>query len=198
MKILIILFSLVLSFYAYYNYIFSDQFFISAGLALLTAYGIHRLLKLLIKMRNPTVEALVGEAALAADAYKNGMKILTEIRGQTRMITNNDVAKKIQDICRIGIEIFEDIKKNPNDLKKARMFINYYLETTEKIVTRYIDLSKRKDLTDEMKKTLGEVEGTLDSIKDTFQKQLSGLLVDDILDINAELNLLKKTMKMEG
>ncbi len=138
------------------------------------------------------------EEVKASEVVKKGMNSLREISNQTRFIPNNEVAGKIREICKIGVEIFDEIKKDPKDLRKARQFINYYLDTTEKIVKRYVELSTKKEINPEIEETMRKVEGSLDSIKDTYQKQLNNLLQDDLLDINTEIEVLKKTMKLEG
>ncbi len=138
------------------------------------------------------------EEVKASEVVKKGMNSLREISNQTRFIRNNEVAGKIREICRIGVEIFDEIKREPKDLRKARQFINYYLDTTEKIVKRYVELSSKKESNPEIEETMKKVEESLDSIKDTYQKQLNNLLEDDLLDINTEIEVLKKTMKLEG
>ncbi len=134
----------------------------------------------------------------AKKVYDSGTKALIRMRNKTRMIRNNDAARKIQNICKVGMEIFEDIKKNPSDLRKIRTFTNYYLESTEKIINRYIELSNRKDRTREIEESMQKVESVLDQIKATFDKQLASLLEDDLLDLDVELKVLKKTMTYEG
>ncbi len=142
------------------------------------------------------------EADPAADqvdkVIEEGMEKLRRIRSKTRLVAKNDIAAKIQDICKVGVEIFEDIKKNPEDLRRAKPFTNYYLDATEKIVNQYVELSSKKDLTPEVEKSLEKVESVLDSVKDTYSKQLASLLEDDILDLNAEITVLEKTIKLEG
>ena len=114
------------------------------------------------------------------------------------MITDNVTAGKVVDICRTGAEIFDYLGKNPGDIPKARQFINYYLDATEKIVKQYVELSGRKDKTKEIEDSLKRVEAMLDSIKETYSKQLHNLLEDDLLDLNTEITVLEKTMKFEG
>jgi hypothetical protein len=144
----------------------------------------------------PADKSPAGEKA--KKAYDEGIKVLTRIRNKTRMIKSNEAARKIQDICKVGIEIFDEVKKNPSDLRKIKTFINYYMDSTEKIINQYVDLSNRKEVTPDVKESLDKVEGLLDQIKETFDKQLSSLLEDDLLDLNVELEVLKKTMKHEG
>ena len=129
---------------------------------------------------------------------KDGITRLKLVRKSTQKINNNKVALKIQEICKIGIDIFKNIEEHPEDLRKARQFTNYYLDATEKIVKQYIELSSKKNLSTEIEKTLTEVEETLDLIKNTFEKQIANLLTNDVLDLDTEIKVLKKTIKLEG
>jgi 5-bromo-4-chloroindolyl phosphate hydrolysis protein len=131
------------------------------------------------------------------EIVKDGMRKLNEIRQQSMHIKNNSVAFKIKDICKVGVEIFDVLKKNPNDVRRAKQFINYYIDATLNIVKRYVELSRKKNPDDEVTKSLEEVENTLDSIKETYEKQLANLYEDDLLDLNTEISLLKKTMKLQ-
>jgi 5-bromo-4-chloroindolyl phosphate hydrolysis protein len=80
----------------------------------------------------------------------------------------------------------------------VKQFTNYYLDATKKIVEQYADLSLRPNPSAEVTKTLGKIEGMLASIRHTFDRQLGTLMEDRLLDLNAELAVLKNTMKMEG
>ena len=134
----------------------------------------------------------------AEKTVRQGIEKLRNVRNLTLKITSNDVAKQIQDICKTGAEIFEYIRKNPDDLKKAKQFINYYLDTTEKIVNRYVQLSAAKEKSSEVDASLKKVEATLASIDETYKKQLHNLLENDVLDLNTEIKVLETTMKMGG
>ena len=74
----------------------------------------------------------------------------------------------------------------------------YYLETTERIVAKYYELSKATYLSDEAKKTLKNVESTLVLIKDSFRNHLKKLTENDILDLEAEVKVLQNAIKREG
>lgn len=134
----------------------------------------------------------------AGEVIKEGMEKLRQISNYTRLIQSNEVAGKIREICKVGVEIFDDIKKNPNKINKIKQFTNYYLDATRKIVGQYVELSGKPNKTPEAEQAIQKVEGLLDLIKQTFDRQLSNLMEDNLLDINTELTVLKNTMKMEG
>jgi len=130
-------------------------------------------------------------------AVNEGMEKLRQISNNARLIQNNEVAAKIREICKIGVDIFDFIKKNPQDLSKARQFTLYYIDATRNIVQQYVDLSSNKEKSQEMNVALEKVEAMLYEIKNTYKKQLAYLYEHSLLDLNAEITLLKKTMELE-
>jgi 5-bromo-4-chloroindolyl phosphate hydrolysis protein len=143
-------------------------------------------------------EARPAPEKAAGELVRDGMEKLRQISNTTRMIQSNEVAGNVRDICKVGVDIFDYIKKNPGRINKVRQFTNYYLDATKKIIEQYVELSGRRDRTPEIEQAIQKVEGMLDLIKQTFDRQMANLLEDNLLDINTELTVLKNTMKMEG
>ena len=81
---------------------------------------------------------LVPAEERAKEIVRDGMRKLSEIRQQSIHIKKNTVAFQIKDICKVGVEIFDVLKKNPGDVRRAKQFINYYLDATLNIVKRYV------------------------------------------------------------
>jgi len=128
----------------------------------------------------------------------NGKAQVKRIEDIGLKIMKHDVRINILEICTTANDIFDDFVKDPKDIKEARRYILYYLDTTERIVTKYYQLSNAAYLSDEAKKTLKNVELTLNMIKDTFRRQLKKLTENDVLDLEAEVKVLQNTIKQEG
>jgi 5-bromo-4-chloroindolyl phosphate hydrolysis protein len=157
------------------------------------------LIRVIERARKGSREAAVPEPVKAAGEVVNeGMEKLRRISNATRMIQSNEVAATIRDICRVGVEIFDGIKKNPGKMNKVKQFTNYYLDATKTIVEQYVELSGRTNRTPEVDQALRKVEDLLGIIRQTFDRQLANLLEDRLLDLNTELTVLKNTMKLEG
>jgi 5-bromo-4-chloroindolyl phosphate hydrolysis protein len=156
------------------------------------------MLKLFDRAKQRRDEQQHAPERAAGEVVKEGMEKLRRISNYTRMIRSNDVAGKIREICKVGVEIFDDINKNPNKINKIKQFNNYYLDATGKIIGQYVELSGKPNKTPEAEQAIQKVEGMLDLIKQTFDRQLANLMEDNLLDINTELTVLKNTMKMEG
>ena len=181
--------------YVFYDFIYSKV--ILAILIWIIIYIVSwRVLRSIHERRAKKAAGFQFEDIATEKTIRQGIENLRSIRGMTLKIASNEVAKQIQDICRTGAEIFEYIRKNPGDLKKAKQFINYYLDATEKIVNRYVQLSSAKDKSAEVDASLKKVEETLASIDETYKKQLNNLLENDVLDLNTEIKVLETTMKM--
>jgi 5-bromo-4-chloroindolyl phosphate hydrolysis protein len=92
----------------------------------------------------------------------------------------------------------DTIQEDPTKLKPSQQFLNYYLDATVNILTKYVDLAG-KDVRDaEIQKSLLKVETTLITIKDAFDKQLAKLLSNDAMNLDVEIQVLEQTINSEG
>ena len=172
--------------------------FLSILLALIGFILVRRIITLVMKAVRKDGDKKAAGNDRNGEIVKESVDKLRGIRKNTGKIYDNAVAEKVVAICRTGLEICDYISAHPEDLSRARQFINYYIEAFEKIVSQYVELSSRKEGNPELEASLKRVEGVLDTIHDTYKKQLKYLLEDDILDLNTEITVLEKTMKMEG
>ena len=185
--------------YVFYDIIYSRSILLAILIGILIYYVTWRTVKSMQNRgKTPAVKGDPFRSIQVEKAVKEGSERLRNIRSQTRLIADNEIAGKIQDICKTGLDIFDYIQKNPDDLTKAKQFINYYLDATEKIVKKYVELLSKKERNSEIDAAISNVESVLDSIKETYTKQLHNLLEDDLLDLNTEIKVLEKTIKLEG
>lgn len=129
---------------------------------------------------------------------KSGERKLTRMRSFPYQITHYEVRRKITYICEVAEKIFEIVKKNPEDVKTVQVFSSYYLEPTLRILSKYVELSEHKNYSAELQDTLAHVESVLDSVQAAFEKQLSNLLRNEMLDLDMEIALLEETIEIEG
>lgn len=149
--------------------------------------------------KSMTVELPQGVTQEALDqALTEGRHKLNLLKGYAYKISDIKVRKEADDICDITEKILKDIRQDPKDLRPARQFLNYYLDATVKILRRYVDISSRGLSGGEIDATLKRVEDSLSTIHKAFQKQLAKLMEDDVMDLDTELEVLDRTIRMEG
>jgi hypothetical protein len=107
------------------------------------------------------------------------------------------VRVKINRIIEVIRRIFSNFEKDPKDIKQAKQFLAYYLDTSITIVRKYRDLSAQNVRSPEIAATLAKAELMLDSIEKAFEKQHARLLRDDAMDLDTEIQTLEKTFNAE-
>lgn len=181
------------------------HFLVDAGALIAGALGLAAVLGGLLllnpKKFDPELARLAQIYGITPDiiekTIKQGAKKIRAMQKHAEKIDKESVRATITRICSLADSIFKDFKSDPKDMKAARQFLNYYLDSTLKITGQYANLS-RKNTGAENSETLKKAEEVLGTIEKGFEKQLSKLYDDDFIDLDAEISVLDKTMKMEG
>lgn len=125
-----------------------------------------------------------------------GEKKTTDIANAAKAIKDPEVSALVAQIVSASHDILNYLAKNPGRVKRARKFLSYYLETTLYIVSGYCEVESSND--PDIVASRAKVKDVLGTIKEAFDKQLAVLLKNDVMDIDAEIDVLKSTLKSEG
>ena len=178
-------------------YLLLDRSLVFSLIMALLAFGGLNLLfapaKKTLIIQNNTIPAGEFEKTI-----KDGKEKIRRIRDTGKAIKNEEARLSIEKICRVMDDIFDNFEKNPDDIRLARKFLDYYLDTVKRIVELYADLSGKEIYTGKEREVLAKAEKVLGQIEDTFHQQLGKLQEGDYLDLETELEVLETTMKMEG
>jgi 5-bromo-4-chloroindolyl phosphate hydrolysis protein len=148
----------------------------------------------------PRIEFNIGEGItpqLLETTMKEGGEKIGVLIDCAKNINNPLVREKIGRIVDVIKGIFTNFEKDPKDIKQAKQFLSYYLDTSIKIVKKYRDLSAQNVRSPEIAATLSKAELMLDSIEKAFEKQHARLLRDDAMDLDTEIETLEKTFNAE-
>lgn len=148
--------------------------------------------------KEPTLDAHGLTEAQLKKALWEGHQKVEGIKKSGLGIRDLTIRRKIDAVVDVCDRILQNIKEDPKDLRRARQFFGYYLDATQKIVERYATLSRRGTITPDIEASLAKTASTLDTLKRAFEKQLALLLEDDVMDLDTELELLERTIRMEG
>jgi len=135
-----------------------------------------------------TVQQAINDASAKVD-------VIEKLNGR---IAKPEVKEKIGTLITTARGILDDIRKDPKDVRRARQFLNYYLDAVTRILTRYTDLTERGIDSPEAHAALGKVESLLLTLEGAFERQRASLAQDDVLDLDSEMSVLEKTLDMEG
>lgn len=148
----------------------------------------------------PRIQFDIGQGVtpeLLESTMKEGDEKIRALTDCASGITNPEVRAKIARIIDVIKRIFANFQKDPKDIKQAKQFLSYYLDTSIKIVKKYRDLSDQKVRSPEIAATLSKAELMLDSIEKAFEKQHARLLRDDAMDLDTDIQTLERTFNAE-
>lgn len=110
---------------------------------------------------------------------------------------NGAVREKVERICDISEQIFDSIKKKPNNIRAAKKVFSYYLDAVDKILCSYTELSDQESNSNGVAIRLNKVEETLEEVILVFEKYLEESFENEIFDLDIEIELLQQTMRAE-
>lgn len=134
---------------------------------------------------------------LLETTIKDGGEKVKALIDCSKDIKDPKVRTKIARIIDVIKRIFANFEKDPKDIKQAKQFLSYYLDTSITIVRKYRDLSLQNVQSPEIASTLAKAELMLDSIEKAFEKQHARLLRDDAMDLDTEIQTLERTFNAE-
>lgn len=157
---------------------------------------------LLLLHPRPKSELLMVDEGITETQFESILKKISdatkEMKTNTSEVVNQTVKERAQRICAAAVKIYEDLKADPKDIRRARQFINYYFDATNKILSRYNDLASRGVKSKEVTDSLAKAEDLLITIEKAYERQLEKLLSDDVLDLNAEIEVLQRSIQSDG
>ncbi len=111
-----------------------------------------------------------------------------------RQIHNHAFNQRIHVICDHAQEILGMLEDDPGDIRRARKFLNVYLDGALKVTEGYADM-QRKHQSQQLTDNFDHVLQTIESV---FIEQKQKLLEDDILDLDVQIEVLTAQLKHEG
>ena len=159
-------------------------------------FGLFFLLKPSRKIAGMDVESLPGGEEMQK-LLEDARADLLRIERAVRAIAASDVRRDGEELYAAGMRILDYLKENPDKIKLARRFFTYYLDTTAKILERYMEFQNTGLHSEEVEHILTKTAETLPVLNRAFEGQFTHLMQGELMDVEADLELLKSTLKME-
>ncbi|MEY8354025.1 5-bromo-4-chloroindolyl phosphate hydrolysis family protein [Lachnospiraceae bacterium 54-53] len=128
-------------------------------------------------------------------AGRNYLRILREANDAIPGEVISGKISRLEDVIR---RIFDTVLKHPEQLEEMERFMEYYLPTTVKLVTTYRDFDSVGTQGANIASAKKEIEGTLDTINQAFERLLDDLYQDAVLDITTDASVLQTMLKKDG
>ena len=125
-----------------------------------------------------------------ADAFA----IIKSIEQANRNIVHAELNQRIAGICEIAEGVIADLEADPRGIRRARKFLNVYLENVQQVIQGYAK-THRQTTSAELEQNFRQA---LDAIESAFLEQQQKLLEEDVFDLDVKIEVLTQQLKREG
>lgn len=108
------------------------------------------------------------------------------------------IDEKAKKLYELGDRLLKYLGNNPQKISSARRFFSFYLATAANILTKYMDLIASNPDSPQVQGLTPETARALDILQGAFMTQFNKLMQNEVMDIEADINLLEKTLHLEG
>ncbi len=132
------------------------------------------------------------------EMIRTGDEYIRTIREANDAILGEVISKKLDQLEQVVRRIFESVKKHPEQKKEMDKFMDYYMPTTLKLVNAYREFDSLEVRGANITSAMQEIENTLDTISQAFEKLLDDLFQDAAFDVSTDISVLQMMLAREG
>lgn len=142
----------------------------------------------------PSEEPEVAETPKTEGPADPARRLVERIKAADERIANRELSAALAALYGKGLRIVELLEAQPELIQRSDRFVNVYLEGAVGVSEKYADLHRDTNA--------GNLDDSfrafLDRMIRTFDQQREALLADDVLDLDLEIEVLRKRMQTEG
>lgn len=150
----------------------------------------------MLEASDMSVEDLNSERA--KEIIAESIKSLDKLNDEKEKIENLAFRENLGKLIDNSTAILRIIEKYPEKATGLSKFSNYYLPTSLKLVASYKDFELVNSSDPRILKSMGEIEGSIKTIGEAFDKMKIDLLDDRAMDIKTEIDTINLLLKQEG
>ena len=111
-----------------------------------------------------------------------------------------DLSPEVQEVLDKGNEFLDKIhaQKHPEIIPDLKKMMNYYLPMTVKLLDAYEEMDRMPVQGENIKSSKKEIEDTLDTLNQAFEKLLDSVFQDTAWDVSSDISVLHTLLAQEG
>lgn len=145
---------------------------------------------------NPASE--IKMSAECKTVLKEGEDYIRHINECRSLIQKADMRNKLDRLSQIVSRIFDVVKKDPDKVSELHRMMKFYLPTAGKLLTAYCELENQPITGTNMESTRNEIEASIDTLNEAFEKLLDDLFQDTAWDISSDISVLNTMLAQDG
>ena len=132
------------------------------------------------------------------EVLDRGNAFIAKIRACNDAIPGEEISGKISRMEEIVRRIFLRAKEHPEIVPDLKKLMDYYLPMTVKLLDAYADMDAQPIQGETILASKQEIEDTLDTLNQAFEKLLDDLYKETALDVSSDISVLNTLLAQEG
>ena len=146
------------------------------------------------RRKQTVAESYNGKNKRVSEALQLAEEKIISIEQASQRIHQTELNQRLGRIISLARQILAEIARDPRDLRRARKFLNTYLDGAQRVVSGYAKThTNNKNLPLE-----ANFRRVLIAIEDVFEQQHQRLLENDLHDLDVQMEVLETQLKREG
>ena len=138
------------------------------------------------------------EAELIETSWQKAIADYTRVETARKTIRDGELREQLAVMQQVASNLLDYLEKHPKAIPTARRFIDTYQDRAANLAEEYRELEKTGLDTEQVADTRANIKETLFSFDEAYEKEFERVLGDKLLDMDAELAVLQKTMAADG
>ncbi len=142
-----------------------------------------------------------GKAKLDRETVQilqEGRAFIEHIHQKNEEIPGEAFSEKLDRLERIVTDIFDRVAADPKSAPDLHRMMKYYLPTTQKLVDTYATLDSQNFSGQNVENAKREIERSLDTINDAFEKLLDQFFQETAWDVSSDISVMGTMMAQDG
>lgn len=140
------------------------------------------------KLPDARAELLEASFAKAADDYD-------ALQNLHPAIKDREMSQELVALQHVAGNMLRYLERNPERIAAAEDFIEIYQEKAAVMLRQYVELEETQIASDEVVQAKARVKEMLSSLRTTYEEEFKRVLNYQIMDLNAEIEVLQHSMK---
>ena len=132
------------------------------------------------------------------EVLDRGNAFVAQIRKCNDDIPGEAVSAKMDRMEMIVARIFRRAEEHPEIIPDLKKLMDYYLPMTVKLLNAYAEMDAQPVQGENILASKREIEGTLDTLNQAFEKLLDNLFMDTAMDVSSDITVLNTMLAQEG
>lgn len=124
----------------------------------------------------------------------DALAIIQSIEQSNQTIRHPEFNQHIERICDIAAGVIADLQTDPRGIRRARKFLNVYLDNVQQVVQGYAKTHQQVS-SQNLEQNFRQA---LDAIESAFTEQRQKLVEEDVFDLDVKIEVLTAQLKREG